>query len=110
MPTPTADLPLTEGTTGNLDFPLLQDGAAPDLTGCSAALLLKTKAGSLVTLSGTVTIPTPTSGVVRYAPGAGDLLAANSPYAARFRITDAGGKIRFFPEGGPGMIWEVSAQ
>lgn len=90
---------LVEGQTAAVDAQLLNDGAAPDLTGCTLALELKGTDGAAVTT--TVAFRDPAVATVRYSPGALDLSAAKSPYRARWKVTDALGKIAWWPNGEP---------
>jgi hypothetical protein len=100
---------LTEGWTGDLDF-WLATGAGPYALqgGDLVSLILKTQDGRPVDTVGNVSIVPPGSdGRVRYSPDAGDLLAKNSPYLARWKLT-TGGRVVFFPNGRE-MAWLVRA-
>lgn len=55
--------------------------------------------GTTVDTVGDVAWLSPADGTVRYAPDAGDLLAAGSPYNARWRVVDGNGLADFFPDG-----------
>ena len=101
-------LDLVAGWTGAIDAVLKADDVAVDLSGCAVALILQTVNGTTVTLTGSVTVPAPSTGSVRFSPGAADLVAANSPYAARWKVTDGAGKIVYFPNG-RADVWIVRA-
>ena len=92
-------MPLTivEGTTANMDFTLTADGAAVNLTGATVVLVLSDKDGTAVTTTGDVVVVTAAEGKVRFAPDAADLDASLSPYRARFKVTDSGGQISYYP-------------
>ena len=94
-------MPLTivEGTTANLDFALTADGSAVNLTGATVTLVLSDKDGTAVTTTGDVTVITAASGTVRYAPDSTDLDSTKSPYRARFKVTDSGAQIAYYPSG-----------
>ena len=96
-----ARLEIVEGWTGALDFQLFADGTAVNLTGMTVALIVTDKDGAGVTLAGTASIQDAATGKVRYAPAAADFDDAKSPYTFRWRVTDAGGLIVFFPHAAP---------
>ena len=93
------DLPIVEGWTGDLDFALKADGAVVDLTGMTVELLLYKADKTLVDTASDVTVPDAANGVVRYSPDPTDLLAADTPHTSRFKVTDGGGKVVYFPSG-----------
>ena len=96
-----SDVILTEGRTGAVPFQLLENGVAKDLTGATVELLLKKRDGTLVDTAGDVSVTNTASGLVSYSPDATDLTYADAPYTGRFKVTDGGGKVFFFPEGNP---------
>ena len=100
------ELKLVEGWTGAIDDVLTSNGVAIDLTGLTVELVLQKADGALVTTAGNVTIVIPASGLVRYSPDAGDLLATETPHVARWKVTDGAGKVSFFPSD-PGEVWTV---
>lgn len=99
-------LEIVEGWTGELGpFTLKADGVAVDLTGMTVALVLKDKDGAAVDTTGDTRVSgTPTSGKVYYAPGAADMTNAASPYTVHWSVTDAFGKVVFFPNGAADTI------
>jgi uncharacterized phiE125 gp8 family phage protein len=101
-----SELKLVEGHTGVIDETLKTNGTAVDLTGMTVALLLQTADGTPVPTLGNVTVPSPSAGLVRYSPAAGDLVAVDTPHVARWKVIDAGGHIVFFPSDA-GEVWEV---
>jgi len=101
-----SDLKLVEGHTGVIDETLKTNGTAVDLTGMTVTLLLQTAEGTPVPTLGNVTVPSPSAGLVRYSPAATDLVAADTPHVARWKVIDAGGHIVFFPSDA-GEVWEV---
>ncbi len=96
---------LTEGWTGPLDFILLIDGVAANLTGATVELVLYDSLGTLVTTSGDVTVVTAATGHVRYTPDSTDLSSSLSPYKAKFKVT-LSGEVTFFPKGAAD-VWTV---
>jgi uncharacterized phiE125 gp8 family phage protein len=100
------ELKLVEGHTGVIDETLKSNGVAVNLTGMTVELVLQMAVGSLVDTAGNVTVPTPAAGLVRYSPGAADLIALDTPHVARWKVTDGNGKVVFFPSDA-GEIWEV---
>jgi hypothetical protein len=108
----TVEVPWVEGWTAPRDFALTIDGTAPDLTGWTVTLILRTNLGAAVTSPGAVTLLTQsgaTLGQVRYTPGSGKLLAAEGPYTAHFELASGGTK-RYFPNvhRGEAMLWHVT--
>lgn len=97
-----------EGETAPRDFDLTVDDAPFDLTGYTVELVVKDKAGAAVDMAGDVSIPTPSAGRVRVTPDAADMTLAKSMLSARFKLTDGGGGIGYFPRGEP-MTWKVFA-
>lgn len=100
---------LVEGWTGNIDFTLLADGTAANLTGCSLELILRDRAGSQIDTSSDASIQVAASGTVRYTPDSTDLAAAGSPYSARWKVTDGSAKVTYFPSGEPDrwVVWKA---
>ena len=92
-------LTITEGTTANLDFVLTADGSAVNLTGATVTLVLADKDGTAITRTGDVSVITAASGKIRYAPDSTDLVASVSPLRARFKVTDSGGQVAYYPSG-----------
>ena len=97
------------GTTGPQDFKLLVDGVAADLTGKTVALILTGRDGVVVDTVGDVSVTGVLTGEVRYSPDSTDVPAANTPYTARWAVTDGAGKVVFFPSGAADR-WNVFAQ
>lgn len=90
---------IVEGWTGNLDFALTADGVAIDGTGSTVTLVLRTRNGMSVPTTGKVAWLAQASGTVRYQPALADLKADQSPYEARFKVTDGSSKDVYFPNG-----------
>lgn len=90
-------LSIVEGWTDRISYQLYADGAAPNLTGMSAVLLLYTNSKGAFPYSGTSGILSASSGTVYFDPAISDLLANNSPYFVRWRVTDGSGKVSYFP-------------
>lgn len=99
---------MVQGSTSPLDYQLLDDGAARNLTGETVAYVLKDKDGATVS-SPASSVPSASTGKVRLTPAAASFTAALSPYTLHWKVTAAGGEIYFYPDGEPIHI-EVWAQ
>jgi hypothetical protein len=55
------------------------------------------KDDALLTLAGTVSVPSPAIGQVRFSPALADLKAEDSPLRVRWKVTDGASKIRYIP-------------
>lgn len=106
-------MPLTivEGYTGALDFDLLSGGVPVLLTSDDeVALILRTREGHVIATSSSVSTQglgaSSSETFVRYLPDSGDLNAAWSPYAARFRVRRLGRDV-FYPSGDEADPWTV---
>lgn len=98
---------LVEGWTERIRYTLLSDGVAQSLVGMTIALKLYTRTGLSVSLTGTGGVINAAGGVVYYDPSPLELLSANSPYIARWEVTDSGGKKAYYPNGEP-ELWVVA--
>lgn len=91
---------IVSGTTAPVRFQLLEAGNPINLAGCTVALLLSDRSGFTITSPGTVTITDTTNGKVQLAPSSVNVFnAQNSPYSARWQITDSNGLISYCPNG-----------
>jgi hypothetical protein len=94
---------IVEGTTIELPPMTLRINDAPqDLTGKTVVLKLRSAGTSIwVDTVGDLrvgTLQTTTEkGMVYFTPDATDFSAIRSPYLLRFNVTDATGKVNFFP-------------
>lgn len=89
---------IVQGTTNNLQFQLLENGAAINLTGITVTLLLEDRTGTTVTSPGTVSVVDATTGKVQLAPTNATVFdPTKGPYYARWQLTDGGGLISFVP-------------
>lgn len=89
---------IIEGQTADINFQLLESGAAIDLTGFTVTLLLEDREGNTISSPGTVIIASAVDGNVRLTPANSSVfIAANGPYFARWQIVDTLGKISFCP-------------
>jgi hypothetical protein len=88
-----------EGWTGPLDFQLLNDGVAQDLTAITVTGQARNRLNAAVDLSSDVAILTATDGTVRLTPDAVDFESESSPYELRFKAVDATTAVVFFPSG-----------
>lgn len=102
-----ANYTIVAGTTTALSFQLLESGSPINLLGCTVALLLADRTGATVSSPGTVSITDSDEGKVQLLPtDANVFVAANSPYTARWRITDGSTRISYVPTG-PRDVWEI---
>lgn len=101
---------VTEGWTGGLIFQLLADGVIPSgsLPG-TPELILKNKTGTLIDTTGDVSVVDAALWKVKYTPDAVDFSASGSPYTAKWKVTDAGSQVVFFPSG-VADVWRVHKQ
>jgi hypothetical protein len=100
-------LRIVEGWTAELGpFTLMADGVPINLTGLTVELELR-PAGSTayVDTAGNVRVDDDTTtGRVYYKPDAADFVAANSPYAMHWKVTDGDGNVVFFPNVGADLV------
>lgn len=106
------DVELVEGWTGDLDFQLKSQNEHPDgtMSGMTVELILINRStGAEVTIGGTVTVVDQNQWKIRYSPSANDLVEGT--YHGRFKVTDAGSKVAYFPSGEPDLwkIWAAPA-
>lgn len=92
---------VVEGQTAPVDYKLLADGVAYDLTGCTVETVARTSSGAVKTLTGSTAVLVAASGTVRFSPGAADFVASDFLLRVRFKVTRADSKIEFFPTGEP---------
>jgi hypothetical protein len=102
-----ANYTIVAGTTANLRFQLLESGSPINLLGVTVELLLSDRTGTAISNPGVVTVTDSDEGKVQLAPtNTSVFVAANSPYTARWKLTDASSKISYVPTG-PRDIWEI---
>lgn len=82
--------------------PTLYDGAGTDRTpvngtGLTLGLVVYDCKGGLVPVAGKVSWDTAASGIAKFEPDVTDLKAANSPYAARWTVTDGNSDVAYYP-------------
>lgn len=95
---------LVTGWTGPLDFQLLADGAAINLTGMTVDLILTASDGTSIPTTGDTSVQDAALGKVRYTPDATDLLVASSPVKMRWKVTDGAGAVVYHPSARPATI------
>lgn len=96
---------LVEGWTEPVDQALLADGVAINGSGMTVELVLMDGNDKPVDFNGTSGWLSDVDGTVRFSPAVGDLLAAKSPYRARWKVT-ASGQVAYFPNA-QGDKWTV---
>ena len=98
------------GTTNDIKFQLLDNGAPIDLTGITVTLLLEDRTGTTVASPGTVSVTDATNGKVSLTPtNATVFVSANGPYYARWKLVDFTGKIGFVPSS-TRDVWQLIGQ
>lgn len=97
---------IQEGVTADLNYQLLNDGSAYDLTGKTVTLQLKNQRGMTVD-PGTVSLVTANEGKIKLAPTDGAFREADAPYHGRFKVTDGASKVDFWPNGNAVIEWLV---
>lgn len=98
---------IVAGTTGNLQFQLLEGGNPINLTGCTVILLLNDCNGNAIASPGTITVIDPTNGKVQLTPASTSTFSSGtSPYMARWEVTTGGSQIFYVPTG-PRDTWEI---
>jgi hypothetical protein len=100
------DIKVVEGWTAALDFQLMADGVAQNLTGMTVTLELRDRAGLVINTTGNVSVVDAPTGKVRYSADSGDLVAANGPYRARWKVVDGASKVSYFPSG-EHDVWKI---
>jgi hypothetical protein len=99
---------IVEGWTAALPFTAEADGVGFDLTGLTVAIVLKNSELTIVKESSSgITVTDSTAGEWQYeaATSSGDLfLSAQSPYRLRLKVTDAFGKLAYFPNDEESLI------
>lgn len=94
-----------EGWSDPVDFTLLADGVAINLTGITVSLVA-TNAKTLtpLTVAGSVSVPNAAAGQVRYSPVISTdalFLETNSPVRIRWKLTDGTNRVRYVPNQKP---------
>jgi hypothetical protein len=95
---------VVDGWTGPLDYTLLADGTALNLTGMTVTLILTKPDGTVVDTTGDVTVTDAAAGWVRYTPDATDLAASESPLRMRWKVVDGAGAVVYHPSARPAVI------
>lgn len=88
---------IVEGWSAPLDFQLLNDGTAQDLSSMTLTGVAYNRVGLAVDLASDVTVLSATAGTVRLTPDTGDFPRDGSPYDLRFKVVDNTTQSAFFP-------------
>lgn len=89
---------IVEGHTDPITDQLLLDGAATEsLAAHTIECVLWDSSGVLKTGMGTASIVTAATRIVKFVPDAGKLLASESPYSQRWKITRPTGEVYYHP-------------
>ena len=89
----------TEGHTAAIEYNLEHDGASFDASGMTPSLVLKDSDGTEVDVTGDCEWADDSISKIRYNPDAADLVEGT--YTLHWKVTDANGKVAFYPQGGP---------
>lgn len=90
---------LVEGWTDPITDQLLLDGVATTSLGSATIdCVLYDRNGTLKTSMGTATVVDAATRKVKFTPDSGKLVASESPYSQRWKVTD-GSKIYYHPNG-----------
>jgi hypothetical protein len=92
---------LTTGWTAPIDHQLLANDIPLDVTGMTVELVLTDRNGVAIDTSGDITVEDAATGKVRYNPDPADIDHTREPYTCHWKVTDGGGKVAYFPNGGP---------
>lgn len=99
----------SQGWTGAIQRALYDEtgGVLTAVTGTSKTVTLELLTrGRQTSYQGTVAWLDQTAGTVTYSPHVDDLKASESPYRARWAVTDASGKVIRYPDDA-GEEWKV---
>lgn len=89
---------IVEGTSGPLEFQLLENGVAIDLTTITVTLLLEDRTGTTVSSPGTVTVTDAMTGKVTLTPtNTAVFVASSGPYFARWKLTTTTPTVFYVP-------------
>jgi hypothetical protein len=72
----------------------------------TVTLELRDRAGLVINTTGNVSVVDAPTGKVRYSADSGDLVAANGPYRARWKVVDGASKVSYFPSG-EHDVWKI---
>jgi len=101
-------LSLIQGETAPIQYQLLADGVAADLTGATVAISITDRRGIEASSTGTVSVVDSTDGQVTFTPATtGDFTRARSPYSVRFTVETPSGTV-YFPNAATPEYWIVS--
>lgn len=103
-----ADIRIVHGWTGPLDFQLMTNGSATDLTGSTVTLVLEDANGDAIVYTGVVSVQEAATGKVRFTPAATDIAFVNGTMRARWKVT-TGSQVVYFPSGNPDL-WTVGKE
>jgi hypothetical protein len=93
---------LVEGQTTPVRF-----SAGGSLAGYTLGdVIAHDRSGVLVDLGGTAELVDTEEGDIMYHPAEGDFDADRSPYAVRYRLIDADGRVFHLPRGAP-EVWRI---
>lgn len=94
--------PRVAGDTSRRTYQLTEDGDNLVATGFAVSdLLITGNDGTVVDTAGRFNWVSAPAGTVYYDPVADSEVATKSPYRLRVKVTDGGGKVRYYPSGAP---------
>jgi hypothetical protein len=98
---------LVTGWTEDIDYVLKTRAVdetvatAVDVSGMDVAIQARDQHGNIIPLNGELTVTDAANGKVRFVPAAADINRATaSTYYVRWKVTDGGGNISYFPHEG----------
>lgn len=101
-------LTIVEGTTAKKALQLLDDGAAVNANGLNApALVLIDKLGQQVATSNATEWIEASEGTFYVLLASLALSPRRGPYRARFELTDAEGRVAYYPDDQDGDTWTI---
>jgi hypothetical protein len=99
---------LVTGWTDFIDFQILLDGVAPNLTGYGVPVMyFRDKNGTTLTVNGTVSWQDASTAKARFLPSdANQIKDSNAPLRVRAELTDGAGRKSYIPNAQPDE-WHV---
>lgn len=98
---------IVAGTTDVIQFQLIENGEAINLTSITVALLLEDWTGTAVSSPGTISVIDALNGKIQLAPTNSSVFVASAgPYYARWSLTASGGLVSYVPSSNRD-IWNI---
>lgn len=101
---------IVEGTSGTLEFQLLENGVPIDLGGVTVTLLLEDRNGTAIANPGAVSVSDSSNGKIRFVPTSTSVFIASSgPYYARWKLTNTLSAVFYVPSS-VRDVWNIVGQ